>query len=338
MNSKFVQFFMLINLLLISNILFAQQNIPFAQHIFNASGINPAYSGYKENWFGQIGLRSQWTGMEGAPKAGFVSIDGVLDPILQRNGAGLVISHDRLGVQSATSVFANYALRLQIDDDDDSRLSLGVSPGFTQYSLDGSRLNPVDIGDPLVPQGMVSTFRPDIRLGVFFHTTKWYLGFAVHDLFTDANSREDFVFNQNSLESLYRKTHGYLMAGAVFDIQEGLKLRPSILLKDDLKGPSNFDINAMFIMSDMLWIGPGFRTRTRLFGRNYDNYSNTRFSSTRSINLLAQLYTNSKLRIGYSYDYMLNKVANINGSTHELTLGFSFGKERPIHLRRAKYF
>jgi len=40
----------------------AQQSIQMTQYIFNSVSVNPAYVGYKEDWFVQTGLRSQWTG------------------------------------------------------------------------------------------------------------------------------------------------------------------------------------------------------------------------------------------------------------------------------------
>lgn len=42
---------------------YAQQSIQFTQYIFNSMSVNPAYAGYKEEWFAQVGLRSQWTGV-----------------------------------------------------------------------------------------------------------------------------------------------------------------------------------------------------------------------------------------------------------------------------------
>jgi type IX secretion system PorP/SprF family membrane protein len=81
----------------------SQQNIQFTQYIFNSMSVNPAYAGYKEEWFGQLALRSQWTGWEGAPKTGSFSIDGVLDPTERRHGVGLQVTGDQLGAQNAIS-------------------------------------------------------------------------------------------------------------------------------------------------------------------------------------------------------------------------------------------
>lgn len=314
-----------------------QQNIQFTQYIFNSISVNPAYTGYKEEWFGQVGLRSQWTGWDGAPKTGSISIDGVLDPEQRRHGVGLQVTADKLGAQGATGIFASYALRLQLDRSDEHRLALGVAGGVTQYGLDGNKLTAVERGDWAIPDHMITTWRPDVRLGVYYSNPRWYAGVSVQDLFSDSNSGEDFQFNQNSLESLYRKVHGYFIAGALFELDPGLLLRPSILVKDDFKGPTSLDVNAMFIFNDKFWIGGGYRTRARIFDRDYSNVSVNKLSALNSLSGIAQFYISPKFRIGYSYDHMLNKMSGLQNGSHELTLGITFGR-RYRQILSPRYF
>src|SRR5690606_34565164 len=294
---------------------FAQQNIQFTQYIFNSMSVNPAYAGYKEEWFGQLGLRSQWTGWEGAPKTGSLSIDGVLDPVGRRHGVGLQITGDKLGAQAAVSAYANYALRLQLDQYDEHRLALGIAGGVTQYGLDGNKLDPLDYGDELLPEGKLVTWRPDIRLGVYYSNPNWYSGVSIQDLFAGTAIGEDFQFNQNALESIYRKVHGYLIAGALFELEEGLLLRPSLLVKDDFRGPTTLDVNAMLIFNGKFWIGGGYRTRSRIFNRTYQDQTPNKLSSLNSFSGVAQFYINPKLRVGYSYDHMLNSMSGMQGGT-----------------------
>jgi len=315
----------------------SQQNVQFTQYIFNSISVNPAYAGYKEEWFGQLGLRSQWTGWDGAPRTGTLSVDGVLDPINRRHGVGVQVSADKLGAQDATSVYANYALRLQLDGDDTQRIALGVAAGYTQYGLDGNKLVAMDDDDVVVPAGKITTWRPDIRLGVYYYNASWYAGLAVHDIFSGTGSNEEFRFNQNSLESLYRNVNAYFIAGALFQLEEGMHLRPSILVKDDFKGPTSLDINAMFIFNDKFWIGGGYRTRAKIFEREYFDKSPTKLSSMNAITAIAQFYATDRLRIGYSYDIMLNQMRGMQRGTHEVTLGITFG-ESLRQMLNPRYF
>lgn len=303
----------------------AQQNLQLTQHIFNSLPINPAYAGHKEDWFAQVGLRSQWIDIEGAPRTAMLSVDGLLNPISKRHGVGLNINADFLGAQSATLIYANYALRLAIDEESKHNLALGIAGGVSQYSLDGSKFRLTDPGDPMLPDGPISTWNPDIRLGVYYHNPTWYLGVAVHDLFSNSRSDQDYRFNENSLESLYRNVNIYLTGGARFNLNEGLDIRPSVLIKDDLKGPTTLDINAMLIFDTRFWVGAGYRTRTSMFEREYFDLSAEKLRELRSFQFISQIHVSPRLRLGYSYDVMMNRMSTYNGGVHEVTLGISFG-------------
>ncbi len=305
---------------------YSQQNIQFTQYIFNSLSVNPAYAGYKEEWFGQLGLRSQWAGWRGAPKTGSISLDGVLDEVERRHGVGVQVIGDQLGAQSAISVYGHYALRLQLDPYDRQRLSLGVAAGFTQYGLDGNKLEYNDQGDESIPLGVISTWKPDIRLGVYYSNPSWYAGVSVQDLFAGTESDQDFQFSKNSLESIYRNIQGYFIAGALLELERDLQLRPSILVKDDFRGPTTLDVNAMFIFNDRLWLGAGYRTRARIFPRDYSDYSVNKLSALNAVSGIVQFYLTPKFSVGYSYDHMLNKMAGLQSGSHEVTLGVKLGQ------------
>lgn len=315
-----------------------QQSIQYTQYIFNSMSVNPAYTGYKEEWFAQMALRSQWVDLDGAPKTGSVSIDGVLDPENRRHGVGLQVNADKLGAQSATSIYANYALRLQLDQDDTKRLSLGIGGGFTQYGLDGNKLQAVHPDDPNIPIGNINTWKPDIRLGVYYYQHNWYAGVALQDLLASANSDTDYIFDQTTIESIRHKRSMYVIGGMLFAPSEGLHVRPSVLIKDDFEGPTSLDVNAMLIFQGRFWIGGGYRTRARIFDREYNKTTAAKLSSTNSLSAIAQFYVTDNLRIGYSYDHALGKMSSIQNGTHEVTLGYTFGSRILQNIMNPRFF
>lgn len=315
----------------------AQQSIQLTQYIFNSMAVNPAYAGYKEEWFVQAAMRSQWVGWDGAPKTGAVSIDGVLDPVSKKHGVGLQMTADKLGTQAATSIYGNYALRLQINDEDTKRLSFGIAGGLTQYSLDGNLLDPSNPGDPTLPLGKISTWVPDVRLGAYYYSPRWYVGVSVQDLFSQSTD-DDYKLNETSTESLYRNVSAYLIGGMLFELDRGLHLRPSVMIKDDFKGPTTVDLNAMLIFNSRIWIGAGYRTRMKLMNREYNDKSPSKLSSVNALAGIAQFYVTDNLRIGYSYDMMLNTMSKMQNGTHEITLGYSFGKIFGNQYQSPRYF
>ncbi len=327
----------LLFLLCIGMVAKGQQNIQFTQYIFNSMSVNPAYTGYKEEWFGQLGLRSQWVGIEGAPETGTVSIDGVVDPYQKRHGLGFQAAADRLGPQSATSFYANYAFRLRLNDEDTQRLSFGVSAGVTQYSLDGAKLRPNDQIDGVIPAGRINSFIPDVRFGVYYYNLHWYAGVSVMDLLSGDQSNNIFRWDNTTTDNIRRRRHLYFIGGALVNFDSGLKLRPSVLVKEDFKGPTSVDLNAMFILDNRFWIGGGWRTGVTVFKRDYARFTGDRLSKQNSLSAIAQLYVTPQLRIGYSYDYILSQLSSVQNGSHEVTLGITFGR-RSNRLLSPRFF
>ena len=301
----------------------AQQNIQFTQYIFNTLSVNPAYAGYKEEWFAQLALRRQWVGINEAPQTGQLSIDGVTDPINKRMGLGLQVTADGLGPQSATSIYANYAYRLRLDRHDTQRLSFGIGAGVTQYGLDGNKLRAVNPNDPTLPAGKISSFIPDLRFGICYYNPRWYLGASVMDLLSGDQSNNIFRWDNNTTENLKRKRHVYLMTGMLLGMDAGTKFRPSLLIKEDFKGPTSLDLNAMFIFGDRFWLGGSYRTGVTLWEKEYTR-NQSALSKLNSVSAITEIYINDRFRIGYSYDYIISRLSSVQHGTHEITLGLTF--------------
>ncbi|SHH05072.1 PorP/SprF family type IX secretion system membrane protein [Pedobacter caeni] len=307
----------------------AQQNIQFSQYIFNSLSVNPAYAGYKEEWFAQMALRSQWSGLDGAPQTGQLSIDGVADPTRKNIGLGLQLTADKLGAQSSTSVYANYAYRLRLDAEDTQRLSFGIGLGLTQFGLDGNKLRAKDPDDRELPIGKISSSIPDMRFGVYYSSPKWYVGASVMDMFSGNKSNEIFKWDSNPAGNLKRKRHFYLIAGTLLNLSEDTKLRPSLLVKEDFKGPTSLDLSAMVIFGDRFWLGGSYRTGISLWEKDYTKGQS--LSQQNSISAITQFYVSERFRIGYSYDYITSKLSSIQNGTHEITIGMTFpGKDKRL--------
>lgn len=302
----------------------AQQNIQFTQYIFNSLSVNPAYAGYKEEWFGQLALRSQWTDINGAPKTGQFSVDGILDPEYKRMGLGVQVTADKLGPQSAVSAYANYAYRLQLDAADTKRLSFGIGLGVTNYGLDATMLSAVGPNDPNLNRGQLNSVVPNARVGVYYYDPQFYVGASIMDLFSSDKQNGVLTADDYSMENIKRRRHVYLIAGILTNLSEDVKLKPGILVKEDFKGPTSLDLNGMFIFADRIWLGASYRTGINLWKKDYNrDLDLTRLNSLAGI---AQFYVSDHLRIGYSYDHLLNDLGN-SGGTHEISLGFTLSKK-----------
>lgn len=296
----------------------AQQTIHFSQYIFNSLSVNPAYAGYKEEWFAQMGLRKQWVGVEGAPQTGTVSLDGILDPRDRKMGVGVQITSDKLGPQSTTTATLNYAYRLQLDQQDNRRLSFGLAAGLAQHALRGDLLNTIDDNDQALPMGRQNTFVPDFRVGAFYNSNFLYMGLSVMNVFSRVDDVVDPSYTDLNID---KSRHMYFMAGGLINLSRDLRLRPSILLKEDFKGPTSADLNVMLILNDRVWIGASYRTGLSLWKKDFKG-----LSKDNSLSGIAQFYLTERFRIGYSYDYVTSDLGSSLNGSHEITLGLAFGK------------
>ena len=303
----------------------AQQNIQFTQYVFNALSVNPAYAGYKEAWYLQATQRMQWIGLAGAPRTSQVSIDGVTDNAAKKTGLGLQLTIDELGAQSATSLYVNYAYRLQINNDDTRRLCFGLAAGVTQYGIDGTILEPVNEDDPALTSDYKYNYIPDIRFGVYYNCPKWYIGLSILDMLSGEKSNSIFNWDIDSTQNIMRKRHSYLIAGTIFDFSKDIKFRPGILIKSDFKGPVSWDLNALFIFENHFLVGGSYRTAAPSLKMSLAEEPS--LSKRNSVSGIVQFHVTDALSIGYSYDCTISKLSSVENGTHELTLGWTFNRK-----------
>ncbi|WP_448699097.1 type IX secretion system membrane protein PorP/SprF [Mucilaginibacter sp. AW1-3] len=305
---------------------YAQQTVQFSQYIFNGLAVNPAYAGYKEDWTLSLSSRLQWTGIEGAPKTSTVSADG-----LTRNsniGLGFIATSDLLGPQNTSSLYANYAYRLRLDENDTKRISFGIAAGLVQYSLDGSKFTATDIGDGNVPSGSESKLTPDFRLGIYYYTPDYYVGASVLNVLSGTTS-----FTDNP--AVIRETrHVYLTAGALLPLTDNLDLKPSVMFKEDFKSPTNLDLNAFILLNKIIWLGASYRTGVTIW--NKSNLQNG-LDKSDAIAAIFELKVNDVFRFGYSYDFTTSQLAGYQSGTHEISVSITFKSKKP-RILSPRYF
>ncbi|ASZ14849.1 hypothetical protein CK934_07690 [Chitinophaga sp. MD30] len=314
----------------------AQQNVQFSQYVFNGLSVNPAYAGYKGDWYLNAIYRHQWAGFPGAPRTGGISIDGLTNAREDRVGIGLQLMMDKLGPQEILSGYFNYAYRIPLDEDDTRRLSIGIAGGVTQYSIDGTALQALDENDPAVPVTKTSVLIPDARFGIYYYTPKFYLGVSVMDLFSLYTDATRYYWGGYNYKTIRKTQHLYATAGYLVDLGENLKLKPSIMVKEDFKGPTNVDLNAFLLIAEKLWIGGSYRTGVRLWDKPHLDRDLDPLDAASAI---VEFYATPQLRIGYSYDLTINKLASYQQGSHEISVGFLFNnKNRKLRITSPRYF
>jgi type IX secretion system PorP/SprF family membrane protein len=306
---------------------YAQQTIQFSQYMFNGLAVNPAYAGYKEDWTLNLGSRLQWVGVDGAPKTNTLSIDGVISPDRKTIGLGLLVTNDQLGPENNSSVYVNYAYRLRLNNEDSQRLCFGIAAGVIQYSLNGSLFNSADLADGSIPAGTQSNITPDFRAGIYYYSSSFYLGASMLNLIpqTNLNPGTAIIAQVRTL---------YLTTGVIVPVSPTVDWKPSVMFKEDFKGPTNLDAATYFIFGKRLWVGAGYSTGVILWDKANlptNLNMNDEFTGSVAINI------NPRCRICYSYDFTTSQLPGYETGSHEISFSLTLGKKKDRTLS-PRYF
>lgn len=318
----------------------AQQGVQFSQYVFDGLTLNPAYAGYKGAPYLNGTFRDQWTGFTGAPKTATVTFDALTNVSDERMGLGVQLLYDQLGPQQNYSLTGSYSYRIPLrgdEADNPHRICLGIGGTLSQYSLNGSSFQYEDPGDPEISDITVRTkFVPDANFGVYYYTKHFYAGGSIMNLFSLDGGRRIYYANGSTYSSLLEGTTMYLTAGGVMDVSDEVKFKPSVMIKEDFKGPTNADLNVFFLFDEVLWVGGSYRTSARIW--NKDNLQSN-LAASDAASVMAEFYVTPELRVGYSYDFTTSGLSNYQSGSHEISVGYVFKtKKSGQYMATPRYF
>lgn len=272
--------------------LYGQQDPQFTQYMYNTLSVNPAYAGSRGH-LSILGMhRTQWVGLNGAPTSNVLAVDA---PVGKNVGLGLIITNDALGPSNETFFDVNFSYTLKLDEDN-KRLSFGLKGGGRLFNVDFSKglfENP----DIAFQNNIENKFFPTVGAGVYYHTNKGYLGFAIPNFFSEEH------YNGSVQEIATERLHYYLIGGRVFPMSDDVLFKPAFFVKWVPGAPIIADLSANFLIKDVLTLGAAYR---------WDDS----FSGLLGIDI------SPKVHIGYAYDLTTTDLTNYNNGTHEIFVRF----------------
>ncbi|HTX89565.1 MAG TPA: type IX secretion system membrane protein PorP/SprF [Bacteroidales bacterium] len=307
------KFSLILMLLSISAISFAQQDPIFTQYMFNKLPINPAYAGSSEALSLDLIDRFQWVGIKDGPNTlSFTASTNLPNPHL---GLGLYAYRDAVGPTVETGMMGSFAYRILFPA---GKLSFGVQFGFDYMNVDWNALNPNDPEDPIINNQVKQRAVPDAGAGIYFYSDKYYVGISsthlIESSFLVSTTPET---DNTSFTRLLR--HFYLMGGGIISLSDNLKLRPSALVRYSANVPVQADIDMSFLIYNVLWLGVGYRTENCL-------------------KVMAEVNIAKNLHVGYSYDIWFNPLQAYNKGSHEIRLGYDFDIFKTGRMQTPRYF
>ena len=302
---------------------FAQQDPQYTMYMFNQLAINPAYAGSRECLSATAHYRTQWTGIDGAPKTMSFGIHSPLNN--ERVALGLQVVNDQLGVTNTTNITATYAYRIPVTAK--SKLSFGLQATMTNYQ--NNLTNVITAAASGNADGVFnsnqSLILPNFGAGLYWYSDKAYLGITVpHIINNQLESRSYTAINSTSAQQF---RHLFMMAGYMFKLSEAVKFKPSAMLKYAPNSPIETDLNGSFLLYDALWLGASWRS----------DVSSLRDNLTESVDFMAIYEINQMLRLGMAYDLTTTKFNSYTNGTYEFMVGYDF-RHKMDRMLTPRYF
>ncbi len=316
------------------------QDIHFTQFNMSPLTLNPANTGaHSGMWRANAIYRNQWNSVT----VPFVTFAGSIDAPIFKGigqddyfGVGLAIFNDRSGDGNLanTSILASMAYHLALDDDGKTKLSLGMQGGYTQRSIDFSRLY---FGDEFFNGG----FQPGTTGELINPKTDYFMAnvglswrHAIHEKVSYYLGASAFNLNQPN-DGLLRKTNN----------EAGLALR--------INGQFGLD----WMASTRLMVSPSAYYQTQsaatelVAGAEFKYIVGDTYLPAVAPKVFIGAYTRmgdallanfglewQGFRLGLGYDYNTSDLQTASNGNGGFEIALSYVKPSPLDLFRNKAF
>ena len=289
----FIHFFFFLNTVS------AQQDPQYTQYMYNMSVVNPAYATGTESTLNLGTLyRTQWVGAVGAPKT--LTFFGRM-PVNKKVELGLSLISDDIGdgAKKENNFFVDFAYVLELNKK--HKLSLGLKAGFTSFqtNFNGFQFESGDTSTDLAFSENINMLYPNIGMGAFYFTNKYYVGLSIPNILSSKHIEERNGINAFGSENL----HCFFTGGYVFNLNPSLKLKPAFMSKFVKGAPTTFDVTANVLYNNKFEFGVAYRIDDSVSG-------------------LVNINVTPDIRVGYAYDYTISNLGQFNSGTHEIFLLF----------------
>ncbi|MEP7268922.1 MAG: PorP/SprF family type IX secretion system membrane protein [Saprospiraceae bacterium] len=290
--------------LLISKWISAQDEYIYSQYIFHPILINPAYSGFNQDYELLFNYKNTFSTFPGAPKDYTLSFNGPVAPNL---GFGAMVFNDVTGDLSKFKGQASLAYKFDMGS---VKMNAGLAAQFSKHQLsNGVVLDPsIVIPDPTLQAAADGLTFFSSSLGIYGEQNgQFKFGVAIVDLVrTRIDQIQSPVADDNTFFKYFNAFVGYKYDVANYNFS----IEPSILVKRLRNVPFQTDFNVkMSFLEDQLFGAVSYSA---------GGFSKSSFSLGTRIN---------KFRIFYSYDIGFGDFQKYNNGSHEISLSFDIASK-----------
>lgn len=272
----------------------AQQDPNFTLYNFNMNIINPAFAGIKERPELNMVYRSQYLGIDDAPR----TISLAYSKSMGKNlGLGISVINDRVFVLNETDIALDVSYKLQLSEK--TNLYFGIKAGGGFVNVDLTKAN-AQGSDPLFTRNQ-SFFNPHVGAGLNIQSEKFYISISTPNFLKG----DRYEKQGNAPSAAVEKSHFYLGGGVHFKFNENLTLTPRFMMRSVEGAPTSYDLGASLDIHKKFVLG-----------------SNVRLEETLSFYSLVKVI--DRLKLGAAYDITTaDGLVNDDGSL-EFILKYQF--------------
>ena len=293
----------------------AQQDPQYTQYMYNTQVINPAYAGNRDALSFGLLYRTQWVGLDGAPKTGTFTVNSPIGS-LDNMGLGLSVVTEELGPASESNITVDYAYAISLSDQ--AELSFGLKAGIDILDVDFTKLNIFDITDPRFQNNIDNRVQPQIGAGVYYNTDRFYAGLSVPNFLTTRHFDEGSIENVEKETIAAERLHYFLIAGYVFDLSENVKFKPATLVKAVSGSPLQWDVSANFMLYEKFTAGLAYRWDA-------------------AVSALVGFQATDGIFLGFGYDYQTTDLEQYSDGSYEFFIRFDIFN-KPEKLLTPRFF
>lgn len=278
----------------------AQQDPEYTHYMYNMNIVNPAYATGTQAML-DLGVlyRSQWAGLEGAPKT--FNFFGHI-PLTKKVEMGLSMISDDIGdgAKKEDNFYADFAYVLNMSST--AKLSLGLKAGFTSFktNFNGFKFESGDSSTDMAFSENVNNIFPNIGVGAYYFTNNYYLGLSAPNLFSSKHIEERSGINAFGSEEI----HVFFTGGYVFNLSDSFKLKPAFMTKIVKGSAVSLDLSANVLFNEKFELGASYRLDD-------------------AVSALMSVKVSPSIRVGYAYDYTTSNLGQFNSGTHEVFMLFN---------------
>jgi len=298
----------------------SQQESQLTQFAYNKLSLNPAVAG--ENDYTSItGIyRDQWSGIIGAPKSQYLTIN--FPTIVNQIGVGMNVQRQVIGIQEKREVATMLAYKVRLGS---GTLSMGLQMSFRNFINDFTDDNLIAIDgfdlDPSIERTKFNTSIFNVGIGGFYKGPNYYIGVSAPRMLKA--DLDDRITTSVSKET----RHYYGMAGVKFDLNSQWSFYPQVLFKTAQNIPYDLDLFALFIYKNQIHLGTNFRA------------GGSQKSILESIDLVIGLKINDKVFGSMAYDFTFSEIREFENGSFELLLQYNINNDRgPKEIKNPRYF